>query len=34
MATICIRFRPHFLHHDGLQCGYCTPGQIMVPQRR
>ena len=18
-----------FLHHDGLQCGYCTPGQIM-----
>jgi xanthine dehydrogenase YagT iron-sulfur-binding subunit len=18
-----------FLHHDGYQCGYCTPGQIM-----
>jgi xanthine dehydrogenase YagT iron-sulfur-binding subunit len=18
-----------FLHHDGIQCGYCTPGQIM-----
>ncbi|MEJ7686254.1 MAG: 2Fe-2S iron-sulfur cluster-binding protein [Variovorax sp.] len=19
---------PHFLKHDGFQCGYCTPGQI------
>jgi xanthine dehydrogenase YagT iron-sulfur-binding subunit len=18
-----------FIHHDGFQCGYCTPGQIM-----
>ncbi len=25
----CIRCRQAFLDHDGFQCGYCTPGQIM-----
>ena len=29
MATICIRFRPHFCTTTDFQCGYCTPGQIM-----
>ncbi len=23
------RMQEAFLHHDGYQCGYCTPGQIM-----
>ena len=25
----CIRCRRRFIAHDGLQCGFCTPGQIM-----
>ena len=27
-ARRCIRCRPPSSHHDGFQCGYCTPGQI------
>ena len=27
------RVQAAFLHHDGYQCGYCTPGQIMSAAR-
>jgi len=25
-------FRQAFVDHDGLQCGYCTPGQVMAAE--
>ncbi len=29
MVSSCIRCKEAFIEHDGFQCGYCTPGQLM-----
>ena len=29
-ATRCTRVQAAFIEHDALQCGFCTPGQILA----